>query len=558
LRDRIDPQVVLGSLGRIGNARSNVLRPPFTERGALRFLVPVDSYPIRLGGSIAALLRFGGRVSSPALAANYFLRHSLPRSSGSSLRSAAGSLLLHCSLVALLVYMSPRIVAESPAVQDAFHHEIIYYRIPLREDVKVPQLGARQRGDPYYSRPAHTAEPAASPAAPTRATVATIFSRPAHPDNARQTIYQSVSPPDLKIKTEQPLPNIVVVSTPEKPKFALAPQYSRPSAVERSVDNETSPTIPDMNSQEPLRVITNSADNLLPAPSSPVTHGARPGPEADAADLVIVGVDPSNSASELALPPGNRWGDFSIGPPRPGSSPGGGSSSSANGASKGAGSGPGGNGEARGSGGKNGESDRGDSAISSPVAIAGSGNERIAGGVLTQLPPGMIYPVVQPLGGIRKNTMVIAAGPMGGGGLRVYGALSCASIYSIFLPMPGKNWSLQYCEVSSGNTKATTEIHPSAIHLDKPLIPPDVDLNRRFDFKRTPLPGPKTDHLIILKGVIATDGTVQNLAVYQGVSAELDKAAEAAFSQWHFKPAMRDGRAVEVQILVGIPPVTGE
>jgi len=154
--------------------------------------------------------------------------------------------------------------------------------------------------------------------------------------------------------------------------------------------------------------------------------------------------------------------------------------------------------------------------------------------------------------------MVISAGPMGGGGLRVYGALKCASIYSVFLPMPGKNWSLQYCEASAGSAKSTTEVHPSAIHLDRPLIPPDVDLDRRFDFKRTPVPAPKTNHLIILKGVIAVDGTVQDLTVYQGVSAELDEAARAAFGRWHFKPAMRDGKAVAVEILVGIPPVTTE
>ena len=422
-------------------------------------------------------------------------------------------------------------------------------------------MGALRRGNPD-SGAAHKADPDL-PATPAHATVAAIFSRPAHPDNQRQTIYQSVSPPDLKIKTELHLPNIVALA-PAKPKFPLAPQSTRPSAAERALANVTSPTVSDTNSDEPLRVLANSSDRWLPVPSSPIirgenrvgSSGASAGAGTDAADLVVVGLDPSNTAGDLSLPAGNRWGDFAMGPPAPpASDPG---SGIGNGSATGAGNGSG-IGKGTGTSGKDGQSDRGDAGISGPVAVGGSGNGGVANGVLQQLAPDMIYPVAQSLSGIRRNTMVISAGPIGGGGLRIYGALSCGSIYSIFLPMPGKNWSLQYCEAASaGAPKPDREVHASSIHLEKPLLPPDVDLDHRFDFKRTPVPGPKANHLIILKGVIAADGSVQNLEVYQGVSAEMDKAAQAAFGKWHFKPAMRDGKAVPVEILVGIPPVTGE
>jgi outer membrane biosynthesis protein TonB len=33
----------------------------------------------------------------------------------------------------------------------------------------------------------------------------------------------------------------------------------------------------------------------------------------------------------------------------------------------------------------------------------------------------------------------------------------------------------------------------------------------------------------------------------------MDAAARAAFGKWKFKPAMRDGKPVPVEILVGIP-----
>jgi hypothetical protein len=38
----------------------------------------------------------------------------------------------------------------------------------------------------------------------------------------------------------------------------------------------------------------------------------------------------------------------------------------------------------------------------------------------------------------------------------------------------------------------------------------------------------------------------------------MDEAARIAFSRWVFKPAVRDGKPVEVEILVGIPPLTEE
>ena len=294
----------------IRNVQATELRLPFTERGALRLFVRADPYVTRLGGSIAVLLRLGGRVSSRPSGAAYFLRHSLSKRSGRSWGSLAGSLVLHSSLVALVAYLSPRVAAETHRIPASFPREIIYYRIPLQQAVKLPHLGAQPRGNDS-SAAHHPDTPAALPPAPARATVATIFSRPAHPDNSHQTIYQSVAPPDLKIKTDQALPNVVALSSPEKPKFALAPQFSRPSAVDHSIDNVTSPTLSDVTSQVQLQVIAPASDSLLPAPSSPVARGPRQGPSADAADLVIISVDASNSAAELALPAGNRWGDFS-------------------------------------------------------------------------------------------------------------------------------------------------------------------------------------------------------------------------------------------------------
>jgi len=192
------------------------------------------------------------------------------------------------------------------------------------------------------------------------------------------------------------------------------------------------------------------------------------------------------------------------------------------------------------------------------VSIAGSGQmSGQRGGMLdSALLNSMVYPVAAPALNIRKNSLVVSAGPIGGGGLNVYGALDCGKIYSVFLPMPRKNWSLQYCVKLT--QQMPSESRSTVIHLDKPLLPPDADLTHRFDFKRIPVAAEKSHRAIVLKGVIAVDGSVQQLVVYQGVTAELDEAARLAFSRWLFRPAMKDGKPIEVQVLVGIPPLAGE
>jgi TonB family protein len=174
------------------------------------------------------------------------------------------------------------------------------------------------------------------------------------------------------------------------------------------------------------------------------------------------------------------------------------------------------------------------------------------------LPMSMVYPVAPPPLNVRRHTVVISAGPTGGGSLNVYGVLSCGKIYSVFLLMPGRNWTMQYCDRSANAKKPVTTAPTAAVRLEPPLIPPDVDLLHRYDFKRAPVPPDKSQRMIILRGTIATDGTVENLTVYKGVVPVMDEAARLAFARWKFKPAMRDGKPVEVEILVGIPPASGD
>jgi len=261
--------------------------------------------------------------------------------------------------------------------------------------------------------------------------------------------------------------------------------------------------------------------------------------------LVIIGVDPSLAASLLVLPPGNRWAEVSISPTgggagSPGGIPGGPNSGSGTGTGGDTSTGLG-RGESGGGGGKAG--------TAGILGIAGGAGGN-SGAPDPMLPTNMVYAVpasVLP----RKNALVVSAGPMGGGGLDVYGALHCGKIYTVFLQMPGKSWTLQFCQLKHEGSRIATSGQSAVVKLEPGLLPPDPEL--RFDFRRLPLPPENAHKLILLKGLIREDGTVDLVHVHRSLLPPMDEAARLAFSRWKFKPAMREGQPVTVEVLVGIP-----
>lgn len=168
----------------------------------------------------------------------------------------------------------------------------------------------------------------------------------------------------------------------------------------------------------------------------------------------------------------------------------------------------------------------------------------------------MVYAVPVTSTQLRKNSLVISAGSIGGGGLNVYNVLHCGKIYTIYLPMPNTNWAMQYCQKTDAAAARPVETPSTVIHLQAGLLPPNIEA--QFDFKRLPIPEEKAHRKIVLKGTLKEDGTVADLQIYQGVLPAMDEAALLALSQWKFRPAMRNGKPISVEILVGIPAVVSE
>ena len=481
------------------------------------------------------------------------------------------SLLLHCALILLLVYLPQALPARALAFDSPqSHSEKIYYRVPLLDAKQtLPRVAPAGPG----ARPGIGSKPDQLPALGSTAAQSnlTVVSHPAAPDNNRQTIYQRSSPPDLRIPVELKLPNIVIGDpTPAlKSPVKVDPNTARPTQANRQLAPEAAPTVTQETPKTPL-VSYLDPSTSQPRLAIPVAGAAKPNVKSgnggatgaasggvsapgDGNDLLVVGVDPGAAGSVVALGPGNRWGEFSISPAggQPGS-PGGTPGGVAGGGS--GGPGPGGDGST-GVGPGGGGGGGGNSGTAGAVSIVGNGGSEAHGALPSALIAGMVYPVpAAVLSKLRKNALVVSAGPIGGGGLAVYRALNCGKIYTVFLPMPGKNWAMQYCQKSDSAQKATAEKRSTVIHMEAPLVPPEPDADSRFDFQRVPVPAEKGSKLIVLKGSLLADGTVADLEIFQGVVPAMDEAAKLAFSRWKFKAPMRDGKPVAVDILVGIPP----
>jgi len=510
-------------------------------------------------------------------------------------RSAPGlfsSFLLHFSVVFLLVRLPVSWFSVQPSkAKELRNDKVVYMLHPLNLADYFPTLKPRGPG----GKPGQGSRPDRPPARGGTAfhPSLTIVSNPPRPDNSRQTILQSASPPELKLPFELPLPNILIGTVASPPPV---PRPSPPAvpAPKPYVIPVVSPAPAPAPQPPPPALALVPPRNPLPNPVLPVPMPPPPAPPAPPSKakeatthaeldtektpsggpgLLSLSVEPVPSAESVALPPGNRQGAFSISPAggkegSPGGVPNGDAQGGGSGGKGGAGDastglGPG---DSGGGGGKGtGEASTGPGSSNKPgggggsaapsenFSISGGTNENKDGVLPSFFSATAVYPVTPP--GPRRPAMVVTAGPTGGGGLEVYGVLKGGRIYTIYLPMPGKNWILQYCAHDIPAVSQDREPRSVEIRLDPTVVPPSAV--QQFDFHRPAVPDspPNRREMIILQGVIWEDGTVGELKVYKGLLEAVDQAALAAFGRWKFRPALRSNKPIAVEVLVGIPVV---
>lgn len=488
-----------------------------------------------------------------------------------AVHALAASLLLHLVGYRFFPKLFSRFAPSSTAATLlSDENKIVYYHFTKQEPPKrIPRILPPGPG----SMPGMGSDPGRAPAKGATKALGTLFavSRPRLPDNSHQTILQRNRPPELRIKKDLKLPNIIFAEPlAPRPPLDFDANNVHPLRPTKRQYSQNAPALSMLDTQKPVAgLLVSAISNLhladpvgrppapLPASQSGEMSGdtARPQVEAgrtNGIDLVILGTDPAGSAASVALPLGNRYGEFSIAPG--GSehgSPGGREDALPSEAGTG-GNGVGGNGST--SVGRGTDGGGGENSGSEGIITLNGDAERLGD-------PGpdpvarMVYPLPSATG-VRHHAFVVSAGPMGGGGLDIYAVLPCGKIYTVFLTASGRRWSLQYCQESESSHRSADLTHSPIVHTELPLVPPEAE--EKFDFQRVPLPPEKAHKIIVLKGEIGEDGKPRNLEVFRGSASEMDAAARLAFSRWIFKPAMRSGKPVCVQILLGIPADEGK
>jgi TonB family protein len=116
--------------------------------------------------------------------------------------------------------------------------------------------------------------------------------------------------------------------------------------------------------------------------------------------------------------------------------------------------------------------------------------------------------------------------------------------YSLTLNMPnlnsaGGSWIVRFAELKDDGQPGEL-IAPEATRKVDPAYP--IELMRR-----------NVQGTVTLHAVIRSDGSVGDVRVLRSVDDNLDEYARAALSRWHFRPALKNGNAVDLEAVVMIP-----
>jgi TonB family protein len=117
-------------------------------------------------------------------------------------------------------------------------------------------------------------------------------------------------------------------------------------------------------------------------------------------------------------------------------------------------------------------------------------------------------------------------------------------VYSMILNMPnlnsaGGSWIIRFAELRANDAQGDLSA-PEAIHKVDPGYP--LELMRQ-----------NVQGTVTLYAVIRNDGTVGDVRVLNSPDGRLDSYARAALSGWHFRPAMKNGVAIDLEAVVIIP-----
>jgi len=409
-----------------------------------------------------------------------------------------------------------------------------------------------------------------------------IISLPENPDNSRQTIVNPAAPKLIAHSVK--LPNLVVATPAPQPPVAGATRSASQLTVpwlaaapvpppEENASRRLSdlnlpgraPSVveppPDLASVERKLGDINvaHAEPQIEAPKLPVpeqrasagggqeVQAVQPPPPASvggsglsAGQLIALGLDPAPAAGPIEVPAGNRRGIFAATPEgKPG----------APGLPEIAGGGTGPGGTAKDGGGGPGNGSSGNPAgiyvgagptDSTPAAVAG----KTPASTFAEAQRKVIIAAARPAPDVPHETpgANLPRNPTPGSAEQeVFGP---RKYYSMIVNMPnltsvGGSWIVRFAALKQISDQSDLTA-PVVLHKVDPAYPPALMQAR-------------VEGTVTLYAIIRADGTVDGVKVLRGLDDTLDENARVALSRWQFRPATRNGVAVDLEALIQIP-----
>ncbi len=493
------------------------------------------------------------------------------------------SVVYHAVAFALLIGLT-RFFALQPqvvAMPTFSHSQVIYYQPseylpPL--DTRTAQSEQLEKADPEFSR-----QP--------------IISLPPEADNRSQTI---VTPPNVKLKSDVALPNIVAWSDRrEQPRLAIPSVPLTPAAeisrITPQMQNSVVAPPPDLGASNAAAYQALQPAIVAPPPSVE-TASARPIGDLNIGHSAVIAPAPQLPIAEQRTAPGSGSRSYGVGagpqvvPPPPSVSSAGPSGASfgepgrvialnlhpAVGAPPDAPSGnrrgtfaatPEGHAGASGSpGAKGGGSSK----------ESGSGSAKGTGDLPSGLYVGSTAAKTSPVAGEpgpastnSVNAKVIASVPpprvtstpsrpmQPGDSAKLSEAersvFGNRKFYSLTLNMPnlnstGGSWVIRFAELARDYSSHDLSNDTPVADLSQPMATRKVDPKYPIQLMRENVAG-----TVILYAVIHADGTVGNVRILRGVDDRIDQYASQAVAQWQFQPATKNGAPVDVEATFQIP-----
>ncbi len=107
------------------------------------------------------------------------------------------------------------------------------------------------------------------------------------------------------------------------------------------------------------------------------------------------------------------------------------------------------------------------------------------------------------------------------------------------LTSAGGSWIIRFAELHQSE-KPGALTAPVAVSKVDPAYP--MELMRK-----------NVEGTVTLYAIIHADGTVADIKVLEGLDDRLDENAKVALAHWHFRPATKNGSAVDLEAVVFIP-----